>query len=77
MSRIGKNPVVLAKGVEVSVAGQTVKVKGPKGTVERKIHDSMSAVVEGGSVKIVPKTAGKADASGSESERDHHNGLLP
>jgi large subunit ribosomal protein L6 len=62
MSRIGKNPVVLAKGVEVSVTGQTVKVKGPKGTVERKIHDSMNAVVEGGSVKVVPKTAGKEDA---------------
>jgi large subunit ribosomal protein L6 len=55
MSRIGKNPVAIVKGVEVSVNGQTVKVKGPKGAVERKIHDSMSAVVEGGAVKIVPK----------------------
>ena len=57
MSRIGKKPVEISKGVEVSVNGQTVKVKGPKGAVERKIHDTMTAVVEAGEVKIVPKTA--------------------
>lgn len=62
MSRIGKKPVEIMKGVEVTVAGQTVKVKGPKGQVERKIHDSMKAVVEGGSVKITPKTAGPESA---------------
>lgn len=61
MSRIGKKPVEIVKGVEVSVSGQTVKVKGPKGTVERKIHDTMNAVVEGGAVKVVPKTAGGSD----------------
>lgn len=61
MSRIGKKPVEIAKGVEVSVNGQTIKVKGPKGAVERKIHDSMSAVVEGGAVKVVPKTADGTD----------------
>jgi large subunit ribosomal protein L6 len=65
MSRIGKKPVEIVKGVEISVNGQTVKVKGPKGAVERKIHDSMSAVVEGGALKVVPKTAG------SESARFH------
>jgi large subunit ribosomal protein L6 len=62
MSRIGKNPIAIAKGVEVNVNGQMVKVKGPKGAVERKIHDSMSAVVEAGAVKIVPKTAGAESA---------------
>lgn len=62
MSRIGKKPVEIVKGVEVTVAGQTVKVKGPKGQVERKIHDSMKAVVEGGSVKIMPKAAGAESA---------------
>ncbi len=62
MSRVGKKPIEISKGVEVSVAGQTVKVKGPKGAVERKIHDSMKAVVEGGAVKVVPKTEGAESA---------------
>jgi large subunit ribosomal protein L6 len=62
MSRVGKKPIELSKGVEVSVAGQTVKVKGPKGAIERKIHDSMKAVVEAGAVKVVPKTEGAESA---------------
>ena len=34
MSRIGKRPIDLPSGVEASVSGQTVSVKGPKGTRE-------------------------------------------
>jgi large subunit ribosomal protein L6 len=62
MSRVGKKSVEIVKGVEISVNGQTVKVKGPKGAVERKIHDTMTAVVEGGAVKVVPKTEGTESA---------------
>ena len=35
MSRIGKSPVNLPSGVEVSVADRTITVKGPKGTLSR------------------------------------------
>jgi large subunit ribosomal protein L6 len=35
MSRIGKNPVPIAKGVDVTIDGMTVTVKGPKGTLSR------------------------------------------
>jgi large subunit ribosomal protein L6 len=41
MSRIGKKVITLPKGVEVTVTGQTVKVKGPKGSLERAVHTSM------------------------------------
>jgi len=34
MSRIAKNPIVLPKGVEVKIDGQTVQVKGPKGSLQ-------------------------------------------
>ena len=37
MSRIGKSPIVLPSGVEVSVNGTNVTVKGPKGTLSRNI----------------------------------------
>ncbi|NDE14062.1 50S ribosomal protein L6 [bacterium] len=56
MSRIGKKPITLPKGVEVKVEGDTIKVKGPKGQLSQKIHDTMSVAVEGGSVRIVPKS---------------------
>ncbi|MFM8600517.1 MAG: 50S ribosomal protein L6 [Actinomycetota bacterium] len=37
MSRIGKAPINIPSGVEVSIAGRTVTVKGPKGTLSRDI----------------------------------------
>src|SRR5438309_892417 len=38
MSRIGKKPVPLAKGVKVTIAGQHVKLEGPKGKLELNVH---------------------------------------
>ncbi len=42
MSRVGKNPVTLPGGVEASVNGQEVKVKGPKGELALVIHDDVT-----------------------------------
>ena len=47
MSRIGKKPVPLPKGVVASVEGQTVKVKGPKGELSVKLVPDVSATLEG------------------------------
>lgn len=41
MSRIGKMPVVIPAGVDVTVNGGTVTVKGPKGTLTRTVHQNM------------------------------------
>jgi large subunit ribosomal protein L6 len=61
MSRIGKKPIELAKGVEINVSGSRVKVKGPKGTVERTLHSSVDVKVESGVVKVSPKSGLKED----------------
>ena len=37
MSRIGKAPITVPSGVEVTIAGRTVTVKGPKGTLTREV----------------------------------------
>lgn len=37
MSRIGKAPIAIPSGVEVTIAGRTVTVKGPKGTLTREV----------------------------------------
>lgn len=47
MSRIGKSPVAIPAGVKVSLAGQTVKVEGPKGKLEFTHHPAMVVKVEG------------------------------
>ncbi len=41
MSRIAKQPIELPSGVEVTIEGRTVTVKGPKGTLEHRIHDNV------------------------------------
>ena len=41
MSRIGKKPVTLPKGVTLDLQGQVVAVKGPKGELRRTLHPEM------------------------------------
>ena len=48
MSRIGKAPVTVPSGVEVSVADRTITVKGPKGTLSRQIPGEIEVTVDGG-----------------------------
>jgi large subunit ribosomal protein L6 len=54
MSRIGKKPVALPKGVTASVDGQTVKVKGPKGELSVKLVQEVSAKVDEHGITITP-----------------------
>ena len=46
MSRIGKKPIPIASGVKVTVDGQNIKVEGPKGRLERTIHDQVEVKLE-------------------------------
>jgi large subunit ribosomal protein L6 len=57
MSRIGKKPVALPKGVTASVDGQTVKVKGPKGELSVKLVQEVSAKVDEHGITITPDKA--------------------
>jgi large subunit ribosomal protein L6 len=50
MSRIGKAPVAVPSGVEVSVSGRTITVKGPKGTLSRPIPGAIEVAQEDGSL---------------------------
>lgn len=52
MSRIGKKPVVLPKGVTVTVSGPRIQVKGPKGELNRVMHPDMTMTVEGDHVTV-------------------------
>ena len=55
MSRIGKKPVPVPSGVEVSIEGQTVKVKGPKGELQSLLLDLVDVSKEDGQVKVTPR----------------------
>ena len=52
MSRIGKAPIEIPAGVEVTVEGNLVRVKGPKGELSREIHPAMSITIENGALRV-------------------------
>ena len=52
MSRIGRKPIVIPAGVEVTVNGNEITVKGPKGTLTSNIHPIISVAVENGEVVV-------------------------
>ncbi|WP_425045034.1 50S ribosomal protein L6 [Primorskyibacter sp. S87] len=59
MSRIGKKPVELPSGVSAAVSGQTIEVKGPKGTRSFTATDDVTIVVEDNVVRIDPRGKSK------------------
>jgi large subunit ribosomal protein L6 len=52
VSRIGKQPIEIPSGVEVSVDGSRVTVKGPRGTLERTFHQEVTIVKDDGVVRV-------------------------
>ena len=57
MSRIGKHPVVIPSGVTVTVEGNTVKVKGPRGELSRTLHPEMNVSTENGRPEYHPTSS--------------------
>jgi large subunit ribosomal protein L6 len=59
MSRIGKKPVGLPSGVSASVSGQTIEVKGPKGTRTFTATDDVTLTVADNAVSVIPRGKSK------------------
>ncbi|MDD2662826.1 MAG: 50S ribosomal protein L6 [Dechloromonas sp.] len=61
MSRIGKNPIVLPAGVEITL-GEQIVVKGPLGVLKTAAHPAVQVAVDGQNV-VVSKVAGAVNGS--------------
>ena len=61
MSRIGKLPIALPKGVTVTLADNKVTVKGPKGELTQYVDPRISVSIEEGEVKLSRATDDKED----------------
>jgi len=55
MSRIAKAPVLLPKGVEATISGGAVSIKGGKGSLKIQVSDQVQIVNENGTLKLSPK----------------------
>ena len=63
MSRIGRMPVEIPAGVTVTVNGNNVTVKGPKGTLTNSFSERMNIAVEGNQIIVTRPTDEKEDKS--------------
>ena len=55
MSRIGKKPIAIPSGVTVTLDGQTVTVKGPKGQLAWTVSEEIEVAMEGGQFTLAPR----------------------
>ncbi|HHT92122.1 MAG TPA: 50S ribosomal protein L6 [Clostridiaceae bacterium] len=64
MSRIGKKPVAIPDGVNVTLSnGNVVQVKGPKGSLENKFHPNISIKIEDNNIIVERSSDEKFDRS--------------
>lgn len=52
MSRVGKQPIGIPSGVDVTINGSLVSVKGPKGTLALTLHPHVTALKEGAEIRV-------------------------
>ncbi len=63
MSRVGKKPIPVPKGVDIDVATAAVHVKGPKGAVTTPILDGIKIAVKNGQIELTRQTEEKQNRS--------------
>ena len=71
MSRVGKKPVELGKGLTAEVQGQAVTIKGAKGSLTLKVSSDVEVKVEGSEVKVAPRSGGRLANALSGTTRAH------
>src|SRR5690554_615604 len=59
MSRVAKNPVEIPSGVEVKLSGDSIEVKGGKGSLKLELHRSVEAKQEGNVLLFAPRDGAK------------------
>jgi large subunit ribosomal protein L6 len=52
MSRIGRAPITIPSGVDVTIAGNSVAVKGPKGELSLEVHPKMTVAIDAGVMTV-------------------------
>ena len=63
MSRVGRKPITVPAGVDCKLDGVELKVKGPKGQLERKLHPNMQVTIESDLITVTRPTDGRIDRS--------------
>ena len=76
MSRVAKQPVVIPKGVEVTLSGQRLAVKGGQGVLEMQIHASVEAKQDDGALNFRSRGTSKSDMAMAGTMRAIANNMV-
>lgn len=73
MSRVGKKPIIIPAGVEASLSGQEISVKGPKGSLSFEIPSEIEVKIEGGKIEFSLKgiEKGRKKMTSSQNKKIH------
>jgi len=52
MSRVGKKPIKIPAGVQIGIDGSRIKVKGPKGELQRQVDPRLSVAINDGAISV-------------------------
>ncbi|WHY18951.1 50S ribosomal protein L6 [Paenibacillus sp. G2S3] len=63
MSRIGRKPIAVPSGVDVTLDNAVITVKGPKGSLTRELHKDMKVTVENNEITVVRPSDNKLHRS--------------
>lgn len=75
-SRTGKRPIALPKGVTLTQKGQSIEIKGPKGTLTRSFPTEVAVKVDGGNVSVTANATGSDAARLQGTARSHLNNMV-
>lgn len=63
MSRIGRKPITVPSGVDITLDNSVITVKGPKGTLTRELHKDMKVIIENNEITVERPSDQKAHRS--------------
>lgn len=69
LSRLVKKPILIPDNVEVKFEGDIIKVKGPKGSLERRLDEKVQVTIEGKEINVKPNLATLKRVSQSKNYR--------
>ncbi len=76
MSRVAKQPIEVPKGVDVTISGQTVSAKGPKGNESVTLHEQVTPALEDGVLGVKPNDESKGAVAMAGTMRALLNNLV-
>ncbi len=76
MSRVGRKPIELPKGVKAEVVGQRIKIEGPKGKLEREVRAEIKAELVDGKLVLRPVREGRTSRAFHGMERALLNNMV-